>query len=295
VSEVIPVLADSTLAAELLSGATICYTDLDGTLLGPGGCLLCDADGSASTSVAEAIARLNSAGLTVVVCSGRNRIQVAEISRLLGWRGFIAELGCVLVPDRGATPEFLTGDWPPGAIGKGETPYAAIERSGAIQALFSAFAGRLEYHDPHHFDREATHVLRGSVELGSAQAILDAFDLPMTIVDNGLINPLRTTLVNVSDIHAYHVTPAGATKLAAVRRDLALRGLAAEDAVAIGDSATDIEMAGGCALGITMSNALADESVLAAAAGMPNVFAARGRRGDGWTEFANAWLAARGL
>jgi hypothetical protein len=97
----VPPLESHPLAHAALSGASVLYTDLDGTLLGPGARLLSDATGEPWLGVAEAVVALNRAGLTCVICSGRNRWQLMEVSRLLGWDSYIAELGCVIVPGSG--------------------------------------------------------------------------------------------------------------------------------------------------------------------------------------------------
>jgi predicted mannosyl-3-phosphoglycerate phosphatase (HAD superfamily) len=290
-----PLLTDSPTALEALARASVLYSDLDGTLLGLGGSLLVDGDGSASAATAEAVARVNAAGLTVVLATGRNRLQCAEIARLMGWRGFIAELGCVIVPDRGADPIYLTGDWPSDALGADETPFSAIERTGAPAALYEAFPGRLEPHAPYHLNREATHMLRGSLDMEAARAILREFDLPIGIVDNGIIHPLSTGLSpSIDEIHAYHLLPAGTCKMSAVAADLERRGLARQDAVAIGDAATDVELADATAIGVVVANALRDERVRVAADLRTNVYVTRGERGAGWTELAAVWVNARG-
>ena len=290
----IPLLTDSPAALEALSRVEVLYTDLDGTLLGLGGSLLVGGEGNPSTATAEAVMRLNIAGLTAVITTGRNRIQTAEISRLLGWRGFIAELGCVIVSDRGAAPEYFTGDWPEGLLEPGDTPFALIERAGALTALARAFPGRIEAHAPYHLDREATHVLRGFLDTGEAQAVLGELEVPVEIVDNGIIHPLATGLADVPEIHAYHLIPSGVTKAGAVAHDIARRGLSPSSAAAIGDSTSDVAMADATALGILVANACEDARVNAQAAQRDNVYAMSRRRGDGWAEFADVWLTARG-
>lgn len=289
-----PLLSDSPAALEALSRVSVLYTDLDGTLLGLGGSLLTDEHQSPSASTAEAIARINAAGLTIVITTGRNRIQCAEIARLLGWRGFIAELGCVVVPDRGAEPLYLTGDWPEGSLAAGETPFDAIERLGAMRVLTEAFPGRLESHAPYHVNREATHMLRGSLDLDEACKVLSGLELPVAIVDNGIIHPVSTGLApEITEVHAYHLIPAGVTKAKTVAADLARRGLEHNQAAMIGDSATDIAVADEVAMGVVVANALNDARAQEAASRRANVYATAHQRGSGWTEFANAWLAAR--
>lgn len=280
-------------AADALARASVLYTDLDGTLLGPGATLVADASGRPWSGTAEAVVALNAADLTCVVCSGRNRWQLLEISRLLSWDSYIAELGCVIVPGRGEPPIYYTGSWGPDVLLKGETPYQAIARVGALDMLYRLFPGRIEEHHPWHLNREATHVLRGNVDLAEAQAALDTLPITVRIVDNGIVHPPRHTLRDVTEIHAYHLIPDGIRKHDAVIRDLARRGLGRSDALSIGDSAVDAEMADAVALGVLVANALEDHHALEAAATRDNVAATRGCRGEGWAELAAAWLEAR--
>lgn len=289
----IPYLDEHPLALSALASARMLYTDLDGTLLGLGGSLLVDAQTRPSLVTADAVVRLNVAKLEVIVCSGRNRIQVAEIARLCGWRGFIAELGCVVVPDRGAEPLFELGDWTPDMLMAGETPFEAIERVGALNALSEAFPGKIENHAPHHLNREATHVLRGDLDLEAASEVLGSLALPVDVVDNGIIHPLATTLRDVSEVHAYHLVPAGVTKAGSIAADIARRGMTPADALAIGDSAVDVQMSDSVALCALTAQSLADARVQAAAEGRGNVAGTRAARGEGWAEFASAWIQAR--
>ncbi len=288
-----PSLDTHPLAPAALAGACVLYTDLDGTLLALGARLLADAGGEPWLGAAEAIVELNRAGLTCVICSGRSRFQLMEVSRLLGWDSYIAEVGCVIVPGRGEPPIYYTGSWPASALREGETPYQAITRVGSLDTLARAFPGRIEEHAPWHLNREATHVLRGNVPLAEAQNALDTLGLPVRIVDNGIIHPPAHGLRDAAEVHAYHLIPDGVQKSDAIARDLERRGLAHTNALAIGDSATDVEMADAVALGVLVANALDDASVVEAAASRDNVAVTNGRRGEGWAELANAWLAAR--
>ena len=290
----IPHLLDSPAALEALSHVEVVYTDLDGTLLGVGGSLLIDGDGQPSAEAAEAIVRLNAAGLTIVPVTGRNRIQCAEIARLVEWRGFIAELGCVIVPDRGAEPSYFLGEWTEEMLEPGETPYEAIVRDGAPELLREAFPGLLEPHAPYHLNREATYLVRGFIDLAVARDILGRSDLPVDIVDNGIIHPPVTGLSpDLPEIHAYHLMAPGVSKAAAVAEDLARRGLTHEKAASIGDAPPDVEMADATALGVLVGNALHNADVAEAARARDNVFAVDGQRTTGWAQFASAWLAAR--
>jgi len=289
----IPLLAENPAALEALSRVEILYTDLDGTLLGLGGSLLVDGDGVPDARTAEAVVRLNAASLPTVLTTGRNRLQCTEITRLLGWSGFIAELGCVIVPDRGAGPLYFTGDWTSDALMLGETPFERIGRAGAVEALMRAFPGRIEPHAPYHLNREATVLLRGSLDLAEAREVLGELGVAVEIVDNGIIHPLATGLGSVAEVHAYHLLPPGVTKAGAIALDLARRGLTRDKAAAIGDAASDVSMADAVALGVVVANALVDGRVQEAAAGRDNVYAMTRLRGEGWAQFIDAWLAVR--
>jgi len=283
----------STQARAALARAKVLYTDLDGTLLGHGGCVLCDGTGSPGLAAAQAIVDVNRAGLPVVMVSGRNAKQLAEVARLLGWRDYIAELGCLRVYDRGREVVADNGDWPADALLEGETPHDAIARAGALDALTQRFPGRIEVHDPYHLDRVATHVLRGNVDVEEARAALSSLAVPVAFLDNGIIHPPRHTLVGVEEIHAYHLAPAGVSKARAITADLRLRGLECRDAIAIGDSRTDLEMADAVGLMALVANALDDPTVRDVLAAREDVVATVGRKGEGWAELAKAWLAAR--
>jgi hydroxymethylpyrimidine pyrophosphatase-like HAD family hydrolase len=276
----------------LLASARVLFTDLDGTLLGRGASLLSDGQGRPTLETVEAILALGAAGLPVVITSGRNAKQLREITRLLGWTDFIAELGCVRSYDRGARVVYDVGDWPAGALREDETPYQAIERVGAIDLLRRRFPGLIEYHDPWHLDREVTHILRGNVPIPEAQAALDTLPLPVTIVDNGIIHPQHHGLAGVDEIHAIHLVPTGASKQRSIAAYLGERGIAPEHALAIGDSAADIGMADAVALMACVANGLDDPLLRARARGHANVTATRASFGSGWAELTRAWLAA---
>lgn len=289
----IPYLDEARGVFEVLARASVLFTDLDGTLFAPGGLLLGDAHGTPSVATAEAVVAINRAGLATIVTTGRNRQQCMEISRVLGWRSFIAELGAVVVHDLSEPPRYFLGDWPDDALLADETPFEAIIRSGALDVLQNSFPGRIEEHTPWHVDREATHVLRGNIDVARARAALDALDLPVSLIDNGIVRAPQNTLAGVSEVHAYHLVPKGVHKAHAIAQVLEHRGLQREDAIAIGDSATDVEMADAVALGVMVRNALDDGRVLEEAAYRDNVVATRTERGEGWTELARLWLAAR--
>jgi hydroxymethylpyrimidine pyrophosphatase-like HAD family hydrolase len=129
------------------------YTDLDGTLLGPGGVLFRDPEGAFSMAQARALEACARAGAEVVIMSGRREPQVHEAARLMGQTSYIYEAGCAFAIDRETT--LLTGELQPGEDG---TIYEQIEERGIPRMLFDHFPGRLEYHSPWHHDRVLSHL-----------------------------------------------------------------------------------------------------------------------------------------
>lgn len=291
-----PRLADNPAALEALARVEILYTDLDGTLLGPGGTLLADGDGAPSTRTAEAIVAVNLAGLPVVPVSGRSRVQLTEIVRLCGWNDFIAEAGAMRTYFRNGQRELIfdTPEWTADSPRLGKTPLETIFNSGAYECLTAAFPKQIEHHDPWHLGREATAILRGNLDAAEAQAVLDELGLPLDFVDNGLIR-LRTspTLSCDPPLHAYHIVPRGVSKRRSIELDLAERGFTSEQAALIGDSGSDLGAAEAVGVLALVANAMDDERLAEKAAEHDNVVLLNGKRGDGWAEFAEAWLQAR--
>src|SRR6266542_2059279 len=93
----------------------VLFSDVDGTLVGRGGSLLADLDGTPTLAAAEALVAAQRAGLEVVLVSGRTRAQLLEAGRLLGLRDAIGELGTVLL--RGGEAELQWGQTPRGLAG----------------------------------------------------------------------------------------------------------------------------------------------------------------------------------
>ena len=290
----VPYLDESQGLRDALRSARLLYTDLDGTLIARGGCVLADADGEPSTRVAEAIVSAKKAGIRIVPVSGRGRLQLLELTRLLGWQDFIAEAGGVIVHGNGegAQTIFNIGEWDEATLEPGQTPYEIIEDSGALEILAEVFPGRIEYHAPWHENREITHVLRGCVDRSRAQAVLDDVSPSIDFVDNGIVRN-RGKLRCVGEPHAYHLVPRGVSKAGAILADLARRGLGPQDAVAIGDSASDLGMAEAVGTLVLVGNAFDSTGVTTAleTGSFANVVRTAGQRGDGWAELINAWIA----
>lgn len=283
--------SSATLASPL-SQIRLVYTDLDGTLLGPGGSVFRDAQGELTLEPARALLEAIEAGLEMVPVSGRNKFQLLDDVRMLGLQDFIAEAGCLIVHDRNVeSPWACTGTFP--AVDG--TIHDAVVASGADRLLFEAFPRALEPHTPWTGMRECSLLLRGNVDLAAAQRVLDGSSeaqLPLRLIDNGIIHPRHHTLLGVDEVHAYHLLPEESSKPAAVRRDLQLRHAGKHEAIAIGDSLSDLEIASEVGVFFLVANALDDDGVVVRAREHDNVFVTSGEMGLGWAEAVRVVIAA---
>jgi len=255
------------------------YTDLDGTLLGRGASLFRDAEGAFSLMPARALEACHRAGAEVVLKSGRRKAQVMEDARLLGQTSYIYEVGCGIVID--GEEEFLTGDLQPR---DGKTVHRLIEESGAPQLLLDTYAGRLEPHAPWHEGRQFSHLLRGLVDTGEANALLEEHGHgELRLVDNGTISPKETLIDLEGPPHAYHLIPKVASKAAAVARHMRARGYSPGECIAVGDSREDIGVAEHVGRFFLVANALDRDPGITQGA-PANVEVTEGRNGDGFYE-----------
>ena len=182
------------------------YVDLDSTLLGPGASLLRGADKTFSLAGVRALQACDRAGAEVVLMSGRRQAQVGEDARLIGQTAYIFEAGSCLVLD--GEEHWLTGDFMPDD--ERGTIHDQIEASGAAALLLDRYAGRLEYHDPWHRDREVSHLFRGLVDAAEADALLAEHGHGgLRLVDNGGVHRRSPALVALDEVRAYHLVPRG--------------------------------------------------------------------------------------
>ena len=191
------------------------YTDLDGTLLGPGASLFRDGEGGFTLLPARALEACHRAGVEVVIKSGRRRAQVMEDARLLGQSSYIFELGAGMAVDGKVT--WLT-----------HRRHEDIAATGVPCRLVSEHD--LEPHSPWHTGREVSHLFRGTVDLAAVNQELDG----LRLVDNGGIEDGR---------RVFHLVPEGISKASAVAAHMRARGYAPEECIAVGDSREDASVA----------------------------------------------------
>jgi phosphoglycolate phosphatase len=264
------------------------YTDLDGTLLGRGASLFRDADGLFTLLPARALEACFRANVEVVLKSGRRKTQVMEDARLIGQTAYIYEMGCGLVIDGEET--MLTGDLQPT---DGKTVHDLIEESGAPQLLLNTYAGRLEYHDPWHLNREISHLMRGLVDAFEADELLEQHGHGnLRLVDNGAIAPKGSLPDLEGPPHVYHLIPRQASKADAVARHMRARGYSPEEVIAVGDSREDLGVAAVVGRFFLVANAVEkDPEVMRGAPAHVEVTEAR--NGEGFYEAVVKVLAER--
>jgi hydroxymethylpyrimidine pyrophosphatase-like HAD family hydrolase len=263
------------------------YCDIDGTLVGRGGSLFHDAEGAVTTAGARAVEACLRAGVEIVLVSGRRRVTVEQPSRVIGSPSFIYESGAAVVlsgEEHWLTDGFLPRD--------GRTVFEQIADTGAPRLLLERFAGRLEYHDPWHLGREVSHLFRGRIDALEADALLrEHGHEALRLVDNGIMHP---PVAGHEDWHAYHLVPRSASKAAGVAFHQRVRGYAAPECIAIGDSREDLGMADAVGTFWLVANALEDDASIRDAI-TPNVRVADGRQGAGVYEAVMTELSERRL
>lgn len=254
----------------------VLYTDLDGTLLGPGGSLLTGPDGRPSARAASALVDAATAGVTVVPVSGRALPRLRNDARLLGLADCIAEAGAIVV--RSGAVRYEWGRCPRDVA---DNPHDAMVRAGAVDALLRAFAGQLRHYEPWHLGRLGGHLFHGMVDVAEVGAVLaDAGCGWAHLVDNGAAGGWTGR-----SVRSYHLLPRGVGKAAAVADDLRERGVPMERAAAVGDSLEDLTMAASVGTFLLVANGHGDIG--------DRVFRLPGAMGDGFADAVDALLSFR--
>jgi hypothetical protein len=269
----------------------IVYTDLDGTMVGPRGSFWHAADRSLTDSPAAALLALHRAGIPLVLVSGRTHDQVIEAARIFAADGAISELGSLVSWESGRRTHLLPGDLP--AEHAGRTPIAVMAELGVVGALVTAHPGLLEWHDPWHTTHTADALLRGRVDAAAVDTWLAARGWGwLTLKDNGAI-PLTSRMTLAAEgmpPRVYHLMPRGISKGAAISWDLARRGLSPADAVAIGDSVSDLEMAAAVGRLWITANGAAVPGMAELLTAVPNATVTDEPMGLGWAQAVLASL-----
>lgn len=271
--------------------ARIVYTDLDGTMVGPRGSFWHTAAHGLTADPATALLELHRAGVPLVLVSGRTFEQVVEAARIFAADGAIAELGAAVAWDAGRSLHRLRGEFPEGFGDR--TPMAAMAEVGIVEELIAAHPGKLEWHAPWHSTHDADALLRGRVDPMAVDAWLAERGAGwLTLKDNGAIPATSRMSLDPDPAppRVYHLMPRGISKGAAIAWDLERRGIAPADAVAIGDSVSDLEMAPAVGRLWITANGAAVDGMADRTAAVPNATVTDGAMGEGWAQAVRACL-----
>jgi hypothetical protein len=274
-----------------LVAARIVYTDLDGTMVGPRGSFWHTAGRELTDGPAGALFDLHRAGVPLVLVSGRTFEQVIEAARIFAAHGAIAELGATVAWDAGRGVHRLRGELPP-EFGD-RSPVEVMAALGVVDRLIAQHPGQLEWHAPWHATHSADALLRGRVDPLAVDAWLteEGFGW-LTLKDNGAIPATsRMTLEpSATPPRVFHLMPRGISKGAAIAWDLQRRGLDRADAVAIGDSVSDLDMAPAVDRLWITANGAAVEGMAGLLDAVPNACVTDGAMGVGWAQAVRASL-----
>jgi hydroxymethylpyrimidine pyrophosphatase-like HAD family hydrolase len=271
--------------------ARIVYTDLDGTMVGPRGSFWHTAGRELTDDPAGALVELHRAGIPLVLVSGRTYEQVVEAARIFAADGAIAELGATVGWDAGRSTHRLDGELPPEYGDR--TPMSVMAELGIVERLMADHPGRLEWHAPWHTTHEADALLRGRVDPLAVDAWLAERGAGwLTLKDNGTITATSRFTLDPAALppRVYHLMPRGISKGAAIAWDLERRGLTPDDAVAIGDSVSDLEMAPAVSRLWITANGAAVDGMAGLLDAVPNVTVTAGAMGEGWAQAVRANL-----
>jgi HAD superfamily hydrolase (TIGR01484 family) len=271
--------------------ARIVYTDLDGTMVGPRGSFWHTATRNLTDGPAAALLELHRAGVPLVLVSGRTYEQVIEAARIFAADGAIAELGATVGWDAGRNSHRMKGETPEEFADR--TPMAVMAELGVVDQLIDEHPGQLEWHAPWHTTHETDALLRGRVDPLAVDAWLAERDLGwLTMKDNGAIPATSRMTLDDDPLppRVFHLMPRGISKGAAIAWDLERRGLAADDAVAIGDSVSDLDMAPAVGRLWITANGAAVDGMLARIDAVPNAKVTDAAMGEGWAQAVRASL-----
>jgi hydroxymethylpyrimidine pyrophosphatase-like HAD family hydrolase len=271
-----------------LSGVKVVYSDVDGTLMGPGGCFILNASRSYTLGPAGTLVRALERGVDIFLVSGRSRTGLLETARILGLSNYVAELGAETVYDLGREVVRDYGVFQ----GVTEDLLGHIESMGVLDFLYRTFPGKVEPHEPWSRQRECVPLLRGLLDVEEVNREFARRFPGLVLVDNGII-PRTYPGLQVEEVRAYHVVPQGVSKENAVGADMRRRGLRREETAAVGDAEADIPFAREVGVFFLVRNGLhASPQTAGLLQEHDNAFITEGMLNEGWAEAVEACLAA---
>lgn len=216
-----------------LEKVKVIYTDVDGTLVHDG-CLFCTKSGFTLKN-ASAIYDLLSAGVDIVMTSGREKEKLKDTARLLGFKNYIANLGIEIIYNQGEKVITSFGvDLPDPKSLK-----LWIRETGVVARIFKKYHGKVKYYKPWSEILTTHHLLVGELDFPEVSAFIDREYPEIRIIDNGAVSETGP----FKNPHAYHIVPRQVGKKSAVAIDKRERSLKKENLIGIGDSMEDVSIA----------------------------------------------------
>ncbi len=211
----------------------VLYTDVDGTFVN-NGCLFRNRH-HYSINNAQALYQLLTAGVDIVMTSGREKEKLKETARLLGFKNYIANLGMQIVYNLG---EKIIQNYG----GNFKSPQEVkqwIQSTGVAEALLQQFSGKIEFYHPWS-DVLQTHLLFiGELPYQQVSRWMEQHFPLLRIIDNGEVPPYR----KFRHPHTFHVLPRSIGKRQAIEIDKRERHLSRTELIGIGDSLEDVSIA----------------------------------------------------
>ena len=170
---------------------------------------------------------------------------------------------------------------------------AVMAELGIVERLMAEHPGQLEWHAPWHTTHEADALLRGRVDPVAVDAWLAEQGAGwLTVKDNGAIPVNERFGLDPAALppRVYHLMPRGISKGAAIAWDLRRRGIDPADAVAIGDSVSDLDMAPAVGRLWVTANGAAVDGMADLLAAVPNAVVTDAGMGPGWAQAVRASL-----
>lgn len=218
---------------KLLNKVKVIYSDVDGTFV-HNGCLFCTKAGYTLRN-AEAIYTLLSAGIDVVMTSGREKEKLKDTARILGFQNYIANLGIEIVYSQG---EKIINNYGVD-VASHQDLKSWIEKTGVVATILEKFAGKVTFYKPWSDILRTHFLLIGELDNNEIDIFINNHFPKLRIIDNGAVSPYR----NFKNPHAYHIVPKNVGKKEAVRIDKSERNLKTENLIGIGDSLEDVSIA----------------------------------------------------
>jgi HAD superfamily hydrolase (TIGR01484 family) len=215
-----------------LERVSVIYTDVDGTLV-TNGCLFCNNEGFTMRN-AEAVYQLLSAGVDVVMTSGREKEKLKDTARLLGFQNYIANLGIELVYNQG---EKVITDFGIDVPDQ-QSLKNWIKNSGVIDTLIDSFPGKITFYEPWADILQTHYLMIGELPRAQLDLIFAEKFPELRIIDNGEVSPYE----QFSKPHTYHILPKSVGKKSAIQTDKKVRKLNTKNLIGIGDSLEDMSM-----------------------------------------------------